>query len=239
MYDICDMHSHILPGMDDGCRDPEESVAVMKLARAGGISKMFATPHYYVRESVESFLSRRDVSEQALRQRLAQETEPLPEFCCGAEVTYFHGIGRQEGLERLCLGNSRYLLLEMPFTVWNGEVARDVENICLQGIQPILAHLERYFYCQDKRMIQRVLDTQPLVQISGEYVLDRRHGRNAMKLLKKDAAQLLGSDCHGLERRPPNLGQAVDRLQEKKMDAVLTRMEMLGDEIFRDAIQKI
>lgn len=235
MYDICDIHSHILPGMDDGCQTVEEAVAVMKLAAEGGISKMLATPHYYSGESIGDFLARREQSEALLRQRLSGETGPVPEFACGAEVAFFQGISRQEGLEKLCLGRSRYLLLELPFTPWSSEVARDVENLCLRGIQPILAHVERYFYYQDKRMIQRVLEAQPLVQMNAEYLLKSRYGRHGRKLLKKDTVQLLGSDCHGLERRPPNLGQAVACLQKKKMDAALSRVEALGDEIFREA----
>ena len=59
MYDICDMHSHILPGIDDGCRTLQESVAVLRKMRNDGVTKVFATPHFYhSRESAEEFLAR-------------------------------------------------------------------------------------------------------------------------------------------------------------------------------------
>lgn len=237
MYDICDIHSHILPGMDDGCRTVEESVAVMRLSKAGGVSKMLATPHYYPRESVASFLERRAKSEQILRQRLVLEDAPVPRFCCGAEVAYFQGVSRLDGIESLCLGNSRYLLLELPHSPWTGEVVRDLDNLCLQGITPILAHVERYLSGQSRQMVQRVLQTESLVQMNAGYLLRFWQSSRAVKLLKNNTVQLLGSDCHGLEYRPPRLGQAVKLLQKKKMHGVLASMEGLGNEIFQDASQ--
>ena len=157
MYDICDIHCHILPGMDDGCRSVEESAQVMQLSLAGGVTKMVATPHYDPNEPVEQFLARREESEQTLRQYLAEQKLDVPDFCCGAEVAYIQGISQMEGLERLCLGNSRYLLLELPRTVWTGEVVRDLDNLHLRGMIPILAHMERYLHTQSKTLIAQLL----------------------------------------------------------------------------------
>lgn len=235
MYDICDIHSHILPGMDDGCQTVEESTQVMQLSFAGGVGRMVATPHYNPNEPVEDFLKRRDESERRLREYLASQTSPVPEFCCGAEVAYIQGISQMEGLERLCLGNSRYLLLELPRTLWTGEVIRDLDNLHLRGLIPILAHIERYYYTQSKHLFDQLLQRGPLVQMNAEHLLRFRFSGKATKLLKKNIVHLLGSDCHGPAYRPPNLGEAVALLEKKRMHNVLFRIEDLSDEIFRDA----
>lgn len=59
MDGFCDLHSHILPGMDDGCKTAQQSIEALRLSYAQGVRAMFATPHYYPVESVESFLARR------------------------------------------------------------------------------------------------------------------------------------------------------------------------------------
>lgn len=238
MYDICDLHSHILPGMDDGCQTVEESIQVLEASFAGGVSKMVATPHYDPHEPVEEFLKRRDESEKLLRDALAAQTAPVPDFCCGAEVAYVQGISQMEGLERLCLGNSRYLLLELPRTLWTGEVVRDLDNLHLRGLIPIIAHVERYLYTQSKQLVSQLLQRGPLVQMNAEHLLRFRFSGKATKLLKKNTVHLLGSDCHGPAYRPPNLGEAVALLEKKKMHEVLFRIEDLSNEIFRDATQK-
>lgn len=233
MYDICDVHSHVLPGMDDGCKTPEESLAVLKKMWDDGIRKVFATPHYYAREPVDQFLARREESLALLQPYL--EGQQLPELCCGAEVAYFPGIGGNPELSKLCLGKSKYLLLELPFTPWNGQVARDLDNLCLQGYTLILAHFERYENCQSKAMLQRMLESEPLVQMNAGQLLDIWKGRKARTALQRGVVQLLGSDCHGLEYRPARLGQAITLMEKKKMHDALRRIEVLSNEIFREA----
>lgn len=234
MYEICDIHSHVLPGIDDGCKTPEEAVAVLKKMWDSGIRRVFVTPHYYASEAIEQFLSRRDASLALLQRQM--KGQALPELCCGAEVAYFPGISSCEQLSRLCLGRSRYLLLELPFTPWSGQVVRDVNNLCLQGCIPILAHYERYAASQTPQLQKRMLESEPLVQMNAGQLLDLWRGAKARAALERDEVQLLGSDCHGLNYRPPRLGQAVALMERKKMHKALSRVEALSNEIFREAL---
>ena len=237
MLDICDIHSHILPGIDDGCGSAEESVAVLKQMWQEGVRKVFATPHfYYTRESVEDFLKHRQESENRLRAALEKENHPVPAFCCGAEVAYFSGMDRCEELSTLCLGQSRYLLLELPFTPWSGQMVRDVSNLCLQGFVPILAHYERYTRYQSKQMLSAMLESEPLVQMNASCFLGTWKGMKARAALRRGQVHLLGSDCHGLDRRPFQLGQAIQELKKKNLNAALSQVAALSNEIFADAI---
>ena len=232
MYDICDMHSHILPAMDDGCATAEESLTVLKQMQAAGITKVFATPHYYPEETVEDFLQRR---QQSLAVLLAQtDGVSLPEICCGAEVAWFAGMDSHPEIAKLCLGNSRYILLELPFSPWSKQVIRDVSNLCLRGFTPILAHFERYGH-QKPDAIQKILQCDVLLQMNAATILGFWQGRKACKAIKQGAVQLLGSDCHGLHVRPPRLGEAILHLEKKKLHNALSQMEALSNEIFRDS----
>ena len=73
MNGFCDLHSHILPGMDDGCKTPEESVEALRLSYAQGVRAIFATPHYYPVETVENFLARRQEAWDTLQLQIEKQ----------------------------------------------------------------------------------------------------------------------------------------------------------------------
>lgn len=239
MYQICDMHSHILPAMDDGCKTATEAVAVLKQAWAQGIQRLIATPHYYYKaETPGAFLARRDVSEAQLRRALAVEKVRMPQFCCGAEVAYFQGMDRCEELQQLCLGNSRYLLLELPREPWNSQLLREVQNLTVQGFVPVLAHFERYIPIQSRQSLQRLLELEPLVQMNAESLMGFFCGGKHRKMLARGQVHLLGSDCHGLSYRPYVLGQALARLEKQGMAQALASVEELSNAIFQQAVNE-
>lgn len=236
-FGICDLHGHFLPGMDDGCKNPEESIQVLKSAYEQGIDKMFATPHYYPVETVQVFLKRRDTAHQLLHERMEREDGMLPEICMGAEVAYRPGLSHEEDLEQLCLGHSRYLLLEMPFRKWNSDMIRDVGNIISsRGIIPILAHIERYLPYQSTDALGKILDLHLLAQMNAETLLQLKSRRQGRTMLKNGIVQLLGSDCHNMTNRSPNLGPAIAYLQKKGMDTVLEDIASLSQRIFAEAM---
>ena len=113
-FEICDIHGHFLPGMDDGSASVAESMQMLEMAASQGISHMCATPHYYPVETVDEFLVRRNESFRQLARAMAASGKKLPKIRPGAEVAYRQGIGNADNLEKLCLGESNYLLLELP-----------------------------------------------------------------------------------------------------------------------------
>ena len=232
-FDICDFHGHFLPGMDDGSRSVEESLKMLKLAREQGVSRMFATPHYYPTETVADFLERRTQCWECLSAAMEHDPQKYPQIALGAEVAYRQGIGNAEELEKLCLGDSRYLLLELPFGPWDGMLFRDISAIAnVRGIIPVIAHVERYMSMQPSKILQRLWEQDVLFQVNAESLLTW-HTRGKVKmLLAEGAVQLLGSDCHNLTNRKPNLAQAVAYLEKSKLYRALEDMEQLGEEIF-------
>ena len=89
---MIDLHSHILPGMDDGSQSPEETAALLGMLQKQGVTTLAATPHFYARETPESFLQRR---EEAAAHLPCTES---PAILLGAEVAYFAGMGSSEAL---------------------------------------------------------------------------------------------------------------------------------------------
>lgn len=236
-FSFCDMHTHILPGMDDGSKDADTSLQMLRECARQGIGQVFVTPHYYPVESVKDFLQRRDRAEAQLRAAMEASGEQLPLICTGAEVAYRPGIGYEQDLELLRLGQSEFLLLELPFASWGKDVIRDIRNmVCARGITPILAHIERYLHLQKKQMLYEVLDQGVLVQMNAEALLHWRSRGKARKMLAQNTVQLLGSDSHNMKDRAPNLGKAVQELKKTKgMGPVLDRISYISTDIFKQA----
>lgn len=213
---MIDLHTHILPGMDDGAKTPEESLAMLRLQREQGVSAVVLTPHFYRdRERPERFFRRR----QECMERLAEampEGETFPSLIPGAEVTWMPNLCDWDYLPQLCIGNTGNMLLELPFTPWNdGMVNQLCDLMGRTGITPILAHLERYLRIQRREMVEAVLSLELPVQLSSDVLLHTMTRGSALRMLKHGQAHLLASDCHGARRRVPSLGPAMEVVRKK------------------------
>lgn len=213
---MIDLHSHILPAMDDGSKDTEMSHKMLEIMGHQGVTTVVATPHFYAsRDLPEAFLQRRANAAAQLGQPKAGE----PRVILGAEVAYFDGMGRSGSvLEQLQLGDSGLLLVEMPFGEWNKRVVREICDLHLQtGLTPVLAHVDRYRRAdQLPANLDRLLDCGALLQCNAEAFLHFGSRGWALKLVRNGILHFLGSDAHNLTTRQPNLGDAA-RVIEKKL----------------------
>lgn len=245
-----DLHSHFLPGMDDGCKTPEESIALLTEHYRQGCRGVVSTSHYYAQESIDRFLQRREQAAarllkalnsrmQALRQegqRLTPDTLHIPAITFGAEVAYRDTLVKDADLEKLCFGKSRYLLLEMPFEPWTDRTLRGVEEIENSwGIKSIIAHIERYRGFADDAYIEALMDMDVVVQLNAGNFARRKTARNAVKLIKNGRIQALATDSHNIERRPPNMIWAIEALQKKGMADALSAILDNNRQIFMSA----
>lgn len=229
-----DTHSHILPGVDDGSRSAAESLKMLRREADQGIRQVVATPHFYAhRDNPERFLERRAAAWERLQAAMADQPE-LPRVTLGAEVYYFSGMSESDALDRLCLGDSRCLLLELPRAPWTESMYREMEAIYVKrGITPIIAHIDRYIAPFRTHGIPRRLEGLPvLVQANAEFFLDWRTAPLALRLLKADRIHLLGSDCHDLKSRKPNLGEALRLIENRLGEDALQRIHAYEALIF-------
>lgn len=226
MDTLIDFHSHILPGIDDGSTSPAESVALLRMEAQQGISHVVLTPHFHaLDENPESFLRRRAESEAALEREMGQEKE-LPAVYVGAEVAYFHGISESESVRQLAVVGGNSILIEMPPAPWPETAYAELEQIRHNwGVIPVIAHIDRYIrpfrtYGIPKRLTQLPV----LVQANASFFLRPGTSAMAMRMLKKDQIHLLGSDCHNMTGRKPNLGAAADRIRKKLGQEAILRI---------------
>jgi protein-tyrosine phosphatase len=228
---IIDMHCHILPGVDDGARDVETSLAMLEASRAQGVQYMVATPHFYAtRDRVDTFLDRRREAWETLKSRMGAD---YPGIVLGAEVAFFRGISRAERLEALKIEGTDCLLLEMPFRPWSEDDVDEVSEILeKRGYTIILAHIERYLGMRgNDSYIEDLLEMPVLTQINAESLLDWRLRGKLVKMVRNEQVHLLGSDCHGIHHRPPNLVEGREVLKKKIGAECLNRIDRCSEEL--------
>ena len=228
MSGLIDFHSHILPGIDDGSKALEMSIRMLRVEAQQGIGHVVATPHFYPQyDTPERFLKRRAAAEIALREEMQKHTG-LPELSVGAEVYYFSGISDSEGISELTIDQKRCILIEMPSSSWTEAMYRDLEGLYVKrGLIPIVAHIDRYIGRFSNHGILNRLERLPvLIQANAEFFLERHTSSLALRMLKKNRIHLLGSDCHDLSSRKPNLQDALDliyrRLSRDAMDVIFS-----------------
>lgn len=224
---VTDFHSHILPRLDDGSRSAEESLEMLRESARQGIDHVIATPHFYPqRDNPDRFLEARERAAEILRIAAGDEAG-LPRITLGAEVYYFRGMSESDALDGLTIGQKPCILIEMPMGPWTPEMYRELENIRTQrGLTPIVAHIDRYIRPFRTGGIPEKLARLPvLVQANAEFFLNRSTAGMAMRMLRKEQIHLLGSDCHNLSTRKPNMGPALQKIRQKLGGEPLQRIE--------------
>lgn len=272
MMKMIDVHSHILPAIDDGSRNVETSQKMLEMSAAQGVELICATPHFYAsRDRVDEFLRRREASYERLQLALTaikaesnreessgensersgkvnqeeasgmhseKSTEvssvEYPKILLGAEVAFFQGISRAERITDLVLEGTNLLLLEMPFSTWNDSDLQEVDELMSKrGLRVIIAHLERFLKLPgNKPYVKKLLEMPVLVQINAESLTDRKSRRMVLKLFRTGKAQLLGSDCHGVNHRIPNLYEGRRVLESKLGSVFLEKLDLEASSLF-------
>lgn len=227
-YTLIDMHTHILPKMDDGSKSIEESVELIRLSYEQGVRVLSMTPHFYPgNESPEHFLERRDASVRKLAKALTG-MEEVPEIYFGAEVEFFQGISRVDEMERLTIGESGILLVEMPFSKWTGRMVNELYELrALQDVTPLIAHVDRYLDFGNEDTVDELIENGILIQANASFFLKGFASRKAMRMIRQGKIHFLGSDCHNLHSRRPNLKEAAERIKAKCGEETILHLEKM------------
>ncbi len=226
-----DFHTHILPGVDDGSRSVAESIQMLRILGECGVGAVVLTPHFYADgDTPERFIARRARAYSELSEILSKDSSArLPRLVLGAEVEYFEGIACMLEYPELHIGNSGCILVEMPQRPWSAHIVDDILRLNnTKGFHVILAHVERYLFDQKKDVVHTLLENKVLMQSNASFFINHSTARKAIRMLRRGYIHLLGSDCHNLTSRPPNLGDACDAIVKNMGSDVL-------DDIMRGA----
>ena len=188
-----DYHAHVLPGCDHGSDSVETSRKQLAMAAAARVRTVCATPHFYPhKESIPSFLQRREASARLLRENL---TADAPQLQLGAEVLICDGMERLDGLPRLCRSETNELLLEMPFYQWPEAIWDTLYALCeRRDIKIVLAHAERY----PPEAIEQLIRDNVALQLNSECLTRPLHRKRYLTWIKNGSVKYLGSDNHML-----------------------------------------
>jgi len=199
---LIDIHSHILPAVDDGAKDLNEALQMARIAVAAGTTTMVASPHVYDEQSDPLLFADRVAALNRALQEQAIGLEVVP----GAEAV-FH-LGR-DVLARYCINGSRYLLLEFPHSHLPRDAGRVIFELVSAGLHPIIAHPERNpSIIREPQLLFDLVDQGALVQLTADSV-SGGHGSSVQScsryLLKQKVVHFLASDAHSTKVRTPSL----------------------------------
>ena len=218
MEQYTDIHSHILPGVDDGAANMEMTMEMIGMAYRQGVRVMVATPHYYPGHVKYA----KEYVDEVFRKTVSAVKESYGDFTLllGNEIYYREGAQEKIRNKRIhTMAGTPYLLLEFSpgahINVLQGAVRSCVE----EGYYPVLAHIERY-QClwKNEKAVGELVRMGAYMQVnaenfSGGFFSAQR--RWCLKLAAEGLLHFLGSDAHNTGDRCPNIKQAADYLKEK------------------------
>ena len=222
---IIELHSHILPNMDDGSSNVNTSLTMLRRMTEQGVGIVCATSHYYAGQNdVLTFCERRQKAYVDLR--AAMVGEAFPELLPAAEIAYFQQIETQD-LTPLCIQGTRTLMLEMPFADWTDLQVETVNSLALDHhYNVVLVHPERFCFSDSNRsQIRRLVQLPIGLQVNAGSLIRWSTRRQALELLQMAPYPLLGSDCHNLTSRPPNLKRGRNIIRKKLGERFLEQMD--------------
>lgn len=225
---MLDIHTHILPGVDDGAGEWEDALEMAYIAMEAGSKGVVASAHGNIGDlTVRTYI--RTLRE--FRRVLKEREIPLKVFS-GMEV--FMGPDVAEKLDRkelLTLNNSRYVLVEFDFweEVWTANYYLE----CLEeaGYIPVIAHPERYTFVQKnpQEVFGWVMNGYVIQVNKGSFVgaFGRKEQNTAMSLLRHHLVHVIASDAHGTRHRTPDMGGTVwflsEYIEEEYLDLLLEK----------------
>lgn len=247
LYMRIDFHSHILPKMDDGAKSTDESIALLKILAEEKVNKVVLTPHFYRDdENILSFLNRRDAAYERLIKSIDEngQNTDLPELILGAEVLFTPSLSADPDFEKLCIGNTDYILLELPFIKFHDNFYSDFIkflNRCDKKI--ILAHIERYLsFGNSVKDLQKLIEAGNITcQINCSSIA--KAGFFDMKKIKtiieSGTVSAIGTDTHNLTSRPPLFKKAETVLQKKCGNTVFEQICAESERILSSTQQQL
>lgn len=212
---LLDIHSHILPGVDDGSKDTETSVELLKVMKQQGITDVVATPHFdAMSQNIDDF--KYGISEARREVQNAADGLDLPRIFLGSEVYYFKGIGKSAGIRALTLGGSDYLLLELPERHLEISILKDITDLTDNlGLVPILAHIERYHAQRGfKDLLKLITSGGVYAQVNAFSVIEPPYKKITQKLIRQGYISFIATDTHSLRMRPPLMAAALDEIEK-------------------------
>lgn len=214
---MIDIHSHILNNIDDGSKDIEMTINMLKKAEESGTTDIIATPHF-MRGRFE--VEYKDVIKRAEElKKIVKENNIHINIYVGQEVYYSKNLLEYYNDKIIgTINNTKYMLIELPMLEFDiDEVINTIYELQIRGIVPIIAHPERYKpFIKKPSMINKLINEGMLFQmnagsISGDFGKDVK--KTAAKYLEHNVYSFIGSDAHRDRGRDTDMSEALNILE--------------------------
>ena len=231
---LIDTHSHILPGIDDGARTVEDSLDLIRAELANGVNTIFLTPHFYPgRMHREEFFKRQEAGYEKLCRAVDEAGLPV-ELLLGAEV-HFSPLLLKMDLDNFRMGDSDYLLIELPMEMCPPNLTEMLSELTLRHYHLVMAHVERYPYLRDGKLLYEWAKLGYLSQVSVSSVLENGTARSFVEAcIRHDLIHVMGSDAHSMAKRPPRMKEAICLMQKRVDTELLRRMNRFAQGILEN-----
>lgn len=228
-----DLHSHILPGIDDGAKTVEDSVKLLNGLIDQGVAGVCFTPHFYShRVSVKRFLKRRREAFEKLKDSIPKGIEVR----LGAEVFVTDYLFAEEDyLRRLCYGRSNYMLTEFPYSSdFEGGSYMSLMKLRQKGITPVIAHIERYpKLLKDQGKITDIINMGVLIQTNAVSYCEIGTRKKLLKLVEQGLVHIVSTDVHSEKHNSFKYYKPAFNYIEKKLgSSAVKRLFRYSEEIF-------
>ncbi len=235
MNGMIDIHTHILPGVDDGAQTLPQALALIRRAYEDGVRALILTPHYRGRFR-ENTADRLRETLESLRPAAEESGVPM-ELYLGSEVHYQSGVMDLVSEGRvLSMAGSDYVLLEFRPDAAPSQVRIGVNEAESRGYTPIIAHAERYdCFRRQPSLAYEMRELGALIQLNAASVTGENGffvKRYCAGLLKEELVHFIASDAHNIQRRPPILSACFRKVCRQYGNEYAVR-------IFRDNPRKV
>lgn len=207
------------------------SLDMLRIMKEQNINTVVATPHFYADENrIDDFLNNREKAYSSIKAEIEKIGINIK---LGAEVTYFQGISKADEIKKLTTEGTSILLLELPFDKWGESVIEEVYYLVhKRKFTVVLAHLDRYLsISENKKYIKKLIKMPLVVQINAGSFLDNKRKKKTVSLIKKCDKIVLGSDCHNLTSRKPNLFDCRNIIIGDLGEKAILNIDKYGEEI--------
>jgi len=209
---MIDLHTHILPCIDDGASSVEEAIELTESLFQQNTRIAVCTPHFDPSQTaLEEFLLKREKA-------MALMDASMVMLISASETMLHEYLFHYPDLSELCIGKTKYLLLELPFDRrWDKELYVKLNKItAYYNIIPVIAHIERYpSVKKSEKTIKKLIEMGCVIQLNTSSIIDRKTRSRSFRYMKKGYIDVLGSDCHNMNKRPPIITMALDNVTHK------------------------
>jgi protein-tyrosine phosphatase len=222
---MIDLHTHVLPGLDDGARDLEASIEIVRESVASGVTVIAATPH--VRDDFQTSASEIRSGAKELRKELARAGIDV-ELLTGAEISFerLAGLDVRELSALSLAGSDRYLLVETPVYGWPLDASDRIRAVAELGFTVVLGHPERSLvFQQSPALVADLVRRGVLMQVTAASLVGRFGAaaeRTGRELVAAGLVHLLASDVHAAGDRGRALTPAIESLRDDALARWLT-----------------